>query len=212
MKRNIYNLIILDRSGSMGSIALSAIDGVNRTVASIVESITSEDSCKQTISLMPFCGCNSDYIYKDANPSQVKALTSRDYQPCCTTPLYDAIGRGINDLLEKVKADKNAVGSVTIITDGYENSSTKFSREDVKKLIDQVKEMGWMVAYIGADHDVERVAFELSIQNTMSFDKNPEGVQRMFAVESRSRRAWSEKVKDCLGVSELKSASDNYFD
>ncbi len=64
-KTQVYNLVILDKSGSMSSIAEAAIDGFN----DIVEGICSAqkqfaDSQEHYLSLLPFCGCSMNYLYE----------------------------------------------------------------------------------------------------------------------------------------------------
>ena len=74
----------------------------------------------------------------------------------------------------------NAIASVTVITDGYENASKEYSHKAIKSLIEAYKSEGWLFAYIGADHDVEAVAFNLAIDNHMAFEKSEVGTAHMF--------------------------------
>ena len=60
------------------------------------------------------------------------------------TPLYDAVGSTL------AEAD-NERAVVIVITDGQENSSTKFKHTDVRKLMEAKKEAGVEVLFIGAD-------------------------------------------------------------
>ena len=57
---------------------------------------------------------------------------------------------------------------MTIITDRLENSSTGYSLKAVKALIQHLKDEGWSFAYMGTDHDMDRVTVSLSIQPTFS--------------------------------------------
>ena len=153
----VFNVIILDKSGSMSSIAKQAIDGVNESIAAI--------KSRQE---------------KPPEQDHVLTLTSSDYQPCCMTPLYDAMGNTITALHRIMEGEKSAIASVTIITDGYENASREFSHKAIRSLVEAYKNEGWLFAYIGADHDVESVAFGLAIDNRMRFEKTNEGTRHMF--------------------------------
>ena len=133
-------------------------------------------------------------IYENAPIEKVNNITPSDYEPCCMTPLYDAIGNVCTRLHTTVKDDESASVAVTIVTDGYENASREFSGKAIKALIEAYKQEGWMFAYIGADHDVESVAFNLSIDNTMTWEKTEEGTEKMAKIVNESRMQWADRV------------------
>ena len=193
----VYNVIILDKSGSMSSIAKQAIDGVNETIASIKRNQEKHPERDNRITLVAFCGCEIKKIYEQVPVGEVRPITSADYRPCCMTPLYDAIGNTITSVHHMMEGDSNAIASVTIITDGYENDSKEFSHTAIKSLIEAYKSEGWLFAYIGADHDVEAVAFRLSIDNHLAFDKTQEGTHTMF---SRLQENWSDYVDEVAPI------------
>ncbi len=221
-----HNLIILDRSGSMMSIRKYAVDAVNETIATIRarQEANAADE-KSYITFLVFCGCGLQTIYDHVPVEKVKPLGPADYRPCCTTPLYDAIGCGItrlHSLLEGKSAVSNAV-QVTIVTDGYENSSHEFSRLAISSLIDAYKKEGWLFVYMGADHDVEKVAYELNIDNSLEFYKTEADVQQMSAsLNSRSSK-WramrkgivmackSKEMADEEALYEITKSNDNFF-
>ena len=188
-KTQVYNLVILDKSGSMSSIAEAAIDGFN----DIVEGICSAqkqfaDSQEHYLSLLPFCGCSMNYLYECVPVKEAFFLNSKNYQPCCNTPLYDAMGRGINDLYKKTKDMDNATVIVTIITDGMENASREYRGKDTQALVKRMQdECGWGFAYIGTNQDVESVAKGLSIEKTMYFEDTCEGMSGAWEKERKSR-------------------------
>lgn len=166
MKAKIYNLIVLDKSGSMSHISDMAIAGVNETIGTIKTTNTQNaENTEQFVSLYAFCGCQSNYIMQNIPAEEAKVITRDDYMPCCSTPLYDSLGRSLNDLYKLTKDDESAIASVTIITDGYENSSKEYKHSDIKALIERLKSEGWLFAYIGAEHDVKSVSISLSIDH-----------------------------------------------
>ena len=194
MANNIYNLIILDRSGSMCSIRKEAIAGVNETIGSIRATARKNPDSKQYVSLLLFCGCTINYVYENCESSQVKEFSAADYEPCCSTPLYDAIGNSCTTLHKLLKGDPDANVSVTIITDGYENASKEWNHQSIASLIKMYRNEGWLFAYIGADHDVEKVAMQININNTLRFEKSTEGTKEMFRKYGRSRTAWADQA------------------
>ena len=191
----VYNVIILDKSGSMSSIARQAVDGVNETIGSIRSAQEKNPDQKHIVTLVAFCGCETKTIYDNVPVSEVKTLTDKDYRPCCMTPLYDAVGTTISRVHALKSQDSESLALVTIITDGYENASHEFTLASIRALIESYKEQGWQFTYIGADHDVASVAFSLSIQHHLTFDKSAAGTQEMFAKERRSRSKWMDKAQ-----------------
>ena len=196
----VYNVIILDKSGSMSSIARQAIDGVNETIGSIRSAQEKNPDQKHMVTLVAFCGCEMKVIYDNVPVAEAKTLTDKDYRPCCMTPLYDAVGSTITRIHSLKSSDDNSLALVTIITDGYENASREFTLTALKSLIDSYKEQGWQFTYIGADHDVERVAYTLNIDHSMQFDKDEEGTIAMFAKERKSRLRWMERMADVMSA------------
>ena len=190
-KTKIYNVIILDKSGSMSTIAKQAVDGVNETLGGIRSSQLKDPSQDNYVTLVAFCGCELRTIYDNTPIAEVRDITPNDYRPCCMTPLYDAVGTTITRLRPVVEKEKGAAAAVTIITDGYENASREYSGKAIKELIEQLKNQGWLFAYIGADHDVEKVAAQMSIENTLVFDKTEAGTREMFSRQQRSRSRWA---------------------
>lgn len=189
IKTKVFNLIILDKSGSMSTIANAAIAGFNETVGGIRSAQKQfADTQEHFVSLLPFCSCSIDYVYDCVPVDEVKNLTPRDYEPCCSTPLYDAMGKGINDLLKKTKGMENATVVVTIITDGMENASREYSGAAIKALVDKMRDQyGWNFAYIGTNQNVESVAISLSITNTMYFQDTEEGMEEAWRKERKAK-------------------------
>lgn len=197
-KTQVYNLIILDKSGSMESIRTSAINGYNETLGAIkAAQLKHNDTQEHFISLAAFCSCGVDMIYDCTPINEATKLTKDKYNPCCLTPLYDAIGITVKALSKKTDALEDAAVLVTIITDGAENASTEWSGQAVKALIDERKEEGWVFSYIGADHDVESVAASISITNTVVWDKSEAGTTAVIDNENDARSRFYDKVNLC---------------
>lgn len=184
MKTKVFNLIILDESGSMHSIKKEAIDSVNETVQTICAAEKKNEDQEHFISLVTF---NDDVkkVYDCVPSLKVEELTSEIYSPNCSTALYDAMGISLNELRRKVTDEDRVL--VTIVTDGYENASKEYNGSAIKALVDELKGQGWVFAYIGANHDVEKVASTISITNTMAFHTTSAGTQDMSKRLNKSR-------------------------
>ena len=214
IRTKVFNLIILDKSGSMSSIAKAAIAGFNETVGGIRSAQKQfADTQEHYVSLLPFCACSMEYVYDCVPVEKVKNLTSKDYQPCCGTPLYDAMGKGINDLYKKTKDMENATVVVTIITDGMENASHEYSGKAIKALVDKMRDdHGWNFAYIGTSQDVESVAINLSITNSFFFEDTEEGMTKAWERERKSKQRMYSRLDEaacyCCDSAEPMSAEE----
>ena len=197
-KTQVYNLIILDKSGSMGSIANAAISGFNETVGSIRSAQERfKDTQEHFVSLMIFCNCEKTMVYDMVPVEKIKELTSKEYRPCCCTPLYDAMGISINALYNAIKDKEDATAVVTVITDGLENASKEYSGKAIKALVERMKdEEGWNFAYIGTNQDVAATSASLSIDNHMAFADDDAGMREAWAKERKSRTMMYTRISE----------------
>ena len=197
-KLKIYNLIILDKSGSMVSIADAAISGFNETVGGIRSAQERyQDTQEHYVSLYVFCDCDKHYIYENVPVNEVKTLTSKEYRPCCCTPLFDAMGFSLNKLLSQIQEDGNATAAVTVITDGLENASHEYSGSAIKALVNKLKDQeGWNFAYIGTNQDVDAVAASISITNTMYFKYDSSGMGKAWENERKSKMRMYDRMQE----------------
>ncbi len=197
-KTQVYNLIILDKSGSMGSISNAAIAGFNETVGGIRSAQERfSDTQEHFVSLMIFCDCEKRMVYDKVPVAEVKELTSKEYRPCCCTPLYDAMGISINALYNAIKDMDDATAVVTVITDGLENASKEYKRTTIKALVERMKDKeGWNFAYIGTNQDVEAVSHSLSIENHMAFADDDEGMREAWTKERKARTMMYSRLEE----------------
>ena len=121
-----------------------------------------------------------------------KKLKWTDYQPDDCTPLFDAMGRSLNDLKKHVN-DEDVV-LVTIITDGYENASREYCGRDIKNLVAELKARGWVFAYIGTNQDVDAVADDMGIRSRMSYEYSDTGAECMFNIEHSSKKRFFDRL------------------
>jgi len=209
----IYNLIILDESGSMHGLEKMSVDGVNETIQTIKSAAEANPEQKQMFSFITFSGMRpNERPYRVhtllSEISQVKELSLKDYQPRGNTPLWDTMGIALRTLEKEVGED--AIALVTVITDGYENASREYTGKMIKDLVSRLDEKGWVFTYIGANQDAMLEANKLGIRNSLNFDADEEGTQRMWMKEKASRSAfYCCASRSDVSNDELKS---NYFD
>lgn len=204
-KHQVHNLIILDESGSMASIKPSIINGFNELVESIKGIHLQFPEQEHYISIVSFNGFGTKVLHFMDDVSKLNTINSENYKPDSMTPLYDAMGFSFSKM-QKVLESKNDYNVlVTILTDGEENTSKEYSGIAIKRMIEELSEGNWTFTYIGTDHDVEKMANNLSIKNSMVFEKNVDGIKTMFEDDYVSR------IKYCLNIREKKQVKQNYF-
>lgn len=157
---------ILDNSGSMAAIQDSTIDSFNEYVTAL-----KRDKNVYRMSLTTF----ADSIRKTSlKPLSAFKLTRENYTADgMSTSLYDAVCKTLK------KADKSGKNLVVILTDGLENSSREYNREDMKKLIkDLTKDGNWTFVYLGANQDSfqNAVHYGIPVNNTSNFNATPAGI------------------------------------
>lgn len=196
-KARIYNLIIVDESGSMSGLEAATKSGVNEIIQTVRQAQeTLGERQDHFLSLVTFdSSSHRDDVRTllDAVPI-AKVQDFGSYMPFGGTPLYDAIGCSLTRLHEHIQKDENATAVVTILTDGLENDSKQWTQETVRRLISDLKEEGWSFSYIGSCHDVLDVSIHLSIDHAMAFSHDETGVRNSWEREKSSRKAYFEKM------------------
>ena len=163
MKENLTDItVVLDRSGSMGSVRDDTIGGFN----TFLEGQKSGEG-EATISLVQF---DHEYtpVYEGWPIAKAEKLDHKTYEPRGMTALLDALGRTIvrtGTRLEAMKEeDRPAKVVFVVITDGYENASREFDREKIADMIQRQTDIyNWQFVYLGANQDA------ITVGKTMGF-------------------------------------------
>lgn len=202
---NVYNLIIVDESGSMGHLRQATLSGINETIDTI-RSAQKEfaETQQHYLTLVTF---SSDHFHPavrtliDCKPISEVEENFSDYEPHGCTPLYDAMGQSLVSLHERIKGNAENSAVVTVLTDGLENASREWRADSLRCLIEQLKEEGWSFSYMGSAHNVKDVTDLLSIENYVEFSHNHMGTRSSWAHERSSRHSLYHKM-DMMSKSE----------
>ncbi len=205
MKR-VFNLLVVDESGSMSIIKRHALVGINETLTTIQKMQETHKNLEQRVTLITFDSTHTNVFYDNVRASNANSLKAKDYNPCGATPLYDAIGMGIAKINALTTEDDSVL--VTIITDGEENCSEEYSLKMIKNLIEKLKKQNWTFTFIGTDDlDVENIALDMGIDNHLQFSEDEAGTKKMFARENRARERYNKcRAMDC------KMEAGSYFE
>ena len=194
--KKVFNLIIVDESGSMSVIRKQAFSGMNETLSTVRAMQEKFPDTEQHVTLVTFDSDHMKWHFNDALAKDTHDLKWKDYNPCAATPLYDAIGKTVSKLNAQVGNDDNVL--VTIITDGYENCSGEWNLKMVKNLIEKLKEQKWTFTLIGTDNlDVKGMAQSMSIDEHLDFGGDATGTENMFARERKARMRYNSFLSCC---------------
>ena len=163
MTKKVFNLIIVDESGSMSTIREQVLAGMNETLETITKMQGLHKDLEQRVSLLTFNSDHCQFIFDNINAAKIHKLGPKDYRPNAATTLYDAIGIGISKTNAVIETDDNVL--VTIITDGEENCSKEYDLRKIKNLIDKTKKQNWTFTFIGTvNFDMEGMANDMGIE------------------------------------------------
>lgn len=194
-KTQVFNVIILDRSGSMDRIRNAAVDGFNETLAGIKKAQEKfADTQDHFVTLVTFCSCEMNSVFDKVPVAEANPLNVDDYVPCCCTPLYDAMGFTLNAMRKHVKDMDDVAVVVTIITDGLENASKEFNGGSIKALVEKLRTEGWTFTYMGANQDSVEVASTMSIRNARNFEYSSEGARSSMRKDTRTRMSLFDRI------------------
>jgi hypothetical protein len=156
MTMNKTNIaMVLDRSGSMSTCQQETIDSVNL----YLKEARADAGLKQApFDLVIFDSESIDTI-RSGSVQDTKDITVEDFVPRGCTPLYDAIGRGIDSL--DAKGGERSV--LVVVTDGMENASRKHNHQSIAELIKAKQAAGWLIVFLAAGLEAARQGIGLGV-------------------------------------------------
>lgn len=168
-------ICILDRSGSMQSMAVEVINSFNNFVD---EQKAEKGEANLTLVLFDD---KYEVVYNSVSLDKVKPITSKEYFARGMTGLFDAIGKSVNACTAKD-------AMVLIQTDGQENSSKEYTKASVKKLITEKEDAGWDFIFLGANIDAatEGAGFGMSNGKSFGYDASVNGTKDAFMAMSNA--------------------------
>ncbi|MBA3070360.1 MAG: VWA domain-containing protein [Hyphomonas sp.] len=143
--------ILLDRTGSMGSIWTEALGSVNAYAEALTQPAGgARPSGNDKITLAVFDhhdGLKFDVLRRGVTAATWNKVTDAEASPRGMTPLFDSIARIV--ALAEGDAPQRAV--IVIMTDGEENASKEVTKDGARAALDRARAKGWEVVFLGAE-------------------------------------------------------------
>ncbi len=194
--------VILDRSGSMESIRDDIIGGFNAFVKE-----QKGEPGTATLTLVQFDTQDVyEIVYRFTPIKQVTELDRKTYIPRASTPLLDALGRGINDLetaISDMKEDERPTKVVmVVITDGQENSSREFRKDQIVRMIkDRTDKNDWQFVFLSADLGAigDAMSYGIDPNAALLFEKSQKGTAGVWSSLSKQISDYRSAKKRKIG-------------
>lgn len=191
--------VLMDRSGSMSSIK----ESMETAFDNFIKEHKAVPSTKLT--LVQFDDVNNqDVVYQGVPVGAVERLTLK---PRGNTPLLDAFckvidntGRRFANLSESERPDQVLI---VVITDGQENCSRHFTRNNVyDKVTKQREDYKWQFVYLGANQDAfaEAASFGIPMNYTMHYRPSGAGTSGAWAGLSANTVSYTKSVGASRGL------------
>lgn len=205
MKTNLtWIVMILDESGSMSSIKSDVIGSFNTFIE---EQKKVEGDAYVT--LVKF-NSKIEKVF-ESNIQNVNNLTENTYVPKNMTKLLDAIGFSIKETKDKIKLlsedQKPEKVLFVITTDGEENSSTNFTKEQIFEKIKKFEKKGYVFIYLGANQDAFKEGSKIGLSkfNTVTWASDAQGINSAFMATSN----YATKYRNAKSTSDVASIDLN---
>jgi uncharacterized protein YegL len=173
MTASVHVLFVIDSSGSMTSKAADVRGGFNEYVASL-----GDDTATAYLLTAVTFDTTVTTLFTAAPLYQVPILDQSNYRPGGNTALYDALGVSLAELTSAMRTEAAPLGAdralIIVMTDGEENSSRRYTKEQVVRMIADREAAGnWTFVYLGADQDAWVAASGLGFKpgNVAAFAK-----------------------------------------
>lgn len=181
-------VFILDRSGSMTGLESDTIGGYNAMLAK-----QKQEEGEAVVTTVLFDD-RYELLHDRIAIQGVAPMTDQQYYVRGTTALLDAIGRTIQKIanVQRNTAPEQRADKVlfVITTDGYENASKEYSREQIKAMVEREQEkFGWEFLFLGANIDAIATAGQFGIRPERAVDYHADSEGTAVSYEAISGAA-----------------------
>ncbi len=183
-----YIAIVLDGSSSMSGDIPTTITGVNEII-DLMKAEKTKLAGKVKVSLVVFRNRESEVVYFNEDADKASHLDNTNYIPSGSTPMYDGIGQAIKLIDGVIKDDDAAL--VYIFTDGCENSSSIYNKEDINSMTEEREENGnWTFVFQGIEGLDHQLELNFATNNVMSYDLSTKGRKQAYSETAKGLESY----------------------
>jgi len=146
-----------------------------------------------------FFDTSYDIMHNGKPIKEVEPLNEGTYRIGGWTALFDALGRGIDELKNRMNSMKEEERPdkvvFAILTDGQENSSKEYAREKIFEMVGEQEKLGWNFVFLAANQDALSAAQTMNISNYSNFNFDAKGINAVYACASDNVRSYRSSGK-----------------
>lgn len=194
-------VMVVDRSGSMATMHEDAQGGINTFIKK-----NQDMPGKAFLTLVEF-----DHAYRVVHDHiDINEVPEYALDPRGSTALLDAVGRAFSDA-DKHECDGMKLG--VIVTDGGENASSEWTRDNVFKRLEELKEKkGWDIIFLAANQDAISAGATLGVAADSAFNFDAGSIKTAYAATEAycfaSRSSGGNKLRAKAVMKEFVDNSD----
>lgn len=208
--------LLLDRSGSMSSLAPAVIAGFNTFVkqqqaqpvgGTMLLTLAQFHSGRPTA---PVAAGAPRVVFAGRDIHAVQPLAPQDFKPHGQTPLYDAIAKLVA-LAQRSEASETVF---VVVSDGEASASKRTSREQAFKLVEGKRAEGWAFVFLGANQDAYAASHGLAMARgaTSNFVPDARGLGAAWADLSAGTSRYRKAVRSGHSAAEKAAYGPAYLD
>ena len=181
-------VVIMDQSGSMGSVKNDVIDSFNQMTRALADSKASDSIL---MSAWTFDN-NPNLLFGYTPIDSVKDISSQEYSPRGATALYDAVLDGFTGIVAYGQNLRNAGirtrSIVCVITDGGDNVSGATASAVKTVSDDLVRQEMYTLAFVGLGNEAhfKQIADKMGFNNVLTTGNTASEIRRTLNLISGS--------------------------
>ena len=179
-KKQTHVALVLDSSGSMGSMKDAAIELFNAQADTVHDARKKGGKTRVSFVLFGETDPTVRLAFKNRRTKDVPRLNADTYNPQAMTPMRDGIGLAIETLAKRDDGGDDTAFLVVVVTDGMENASSEWSAERLSARVNELQATGrWTFAVYGSNislADLQKSGINIEPGNFMAYKPTPAGL------------------------------------
>lgn len=194
---------ILDRSGSMYGKEKDTVGGINSLLSELKSNYDANSNDIIRVSLKLF-DHEEQLLWRSRLLSDIDCLNINEFCPRGQTALLDALGNTLKYFMQKRLLNPEAYTKclIYLATDGYENCSKIYTRQDIKKMIETAKtQYNIDVIYLAANQDAILEAGNIGIDanQAINYAENRENTEAVYRAVGRIASTQRSNTSENIG-------------